>query len=59
MQNITAANVKRKERVEKKSQESTVDLKKLITANILAGKLISQNICANKRSSSTTRASVI
>lgn len=33
--------------------------KNLITANILAGKLISQNIYANKRSSSTTRASVI
>lgn len=41
------------------SKASTVDLKILITANILAGKLISQNIYANKRSSSTTRASVI
>jgi len=59
MQNITAANLKRGKEGGEESKASSVDLKILNTANILAGKLISEKIYANKRSSSTTRASII
>lgn len=54
-----SCKIKKKGEGGEESKASTVDLKILITANILAGKLISQNIYANKKSSSTTRASVI